>query len=235
MCGRLNMIDDLFMRSLMQSLSVSNPNEMEFSRFKMPTNDISIVREVDGVRRLQTATWWLLQAPSYSDFKPSSFTSFNTRSDKLNQLGAAGYIPYRESRCIILAKGFGETEKREGNTEYYDFIAQDSALTLGGLYREWQHPRTGEYRVSCSIITNPPHPDLMPYHSKASPLILPQTPLIIDAWLDQNNQQVEMFSELLKPALRHDFMVQQIEKPSQYLSMGEAILLRPNDIAVNIR
>ncbi|MBL4816292.1 MAG: DUF159 family protein [Shewanella sp.] len=234
MCGRLNFIDDLFMRTLMHDLSIANPNEMQFSRFKMPTNDISIVREIDGIRRLQTATWWLLQETTYEGFKPSSFTSFNTRYDKLNQQGSAGYLPYRESRCLVLAKGFGETEKLGASTKHYDFIAQDSALTLGALYREWHHPKTGEYRVSCSIITNPAHPDMMPYHSKASPLILPQDSHFLDAWLDKDNHQTDMFTELLKPALRHDFLVQEIQKPSCYNKIGEAVLLRPNDNFINI-
>ncbi|MEC4726821.1 SOS response-associated peptidase [Shewanella sp. D64] len=229
MCGRLNMIDDLFMRTLMQDLGVSNPNEMNFNRFKMPTNEISIVREQDGVRRLQPAIWWLLQEISYEGFKPSKYTSFNTRYDKLNQIGSASYLPFREHRCIILAKGFGETEKRGRSVEYYDFIAQDSAISLGGLFQEWHHPKTGEYKVSCSIITNPPHPDMEEFHSKASPLILPQSSAIQDAWLDPHNHQVNIFEHLLKPALRHNFLVQQIEKPSSYKKIGEAQLLRPYD------
>ncbi|MFT5235851.1 MAG: hypothetical protein ACI90A_001215 [Shewanella sp.] len=36
-----------------------------------------------------------------------------------------------------------------------------------------------------------------------------------------------MFEHLLKPALRHNFLVQQIEKPSTYNHKGEALLLRP--------
>ncbi|ACA88827.1 SOS response-associated peptidase family protein [Shewanella woodyi] len=229
MCGRLNMIDDLFMRALMQDLSVSNPNEMLFDRFKMPTNEISIVREINGIRQLQTATWWLLQDMGYAGFKPSKYTSFNTRYDKLNQFGSAGYAPFRESRCIVIAKGFGETEKRGSTVEYYDFIAQDSAITLGGLFQEWQHPKTGEHKISCSIITNPPHPDMQAFHSKASPLILPQSTSVRDAWLDPNNHQVEMFEHLLTPALRHNFLVQQIEKPSLYKVIGEAQQLHPYD------
>ncbi|MCL1138023.1 hypothetical protein [Shewanella pneumatophori] len=43
------------------------------------------------------------------------------------------------------------------------------------------------------------------------------------------NQQVEMFDDLLKPALRHDFTVQQINKPSQYQPIGQTARLIPND------
>ena len=57
---------------------------------------------------------------------------------------------------------------------------------------------------------------------------------IEDAWLDKDNHQTDMFTELLKPALRHDFLVQEIQKPSCYNKIGEAVLLRPNDNFINI-
>ena len=229
MCGRLNIIDDMFVQALMEDLRIKNQQEMLFGRFKMPTNDISIVREIDGERRLQTATWWLLLETAYEGFKPSRYTSFNTRFDKLNTPNSAGFQPFRESRCLVIASGFGETEKQGKDSYYHDFIAENSAIAFGGLFRDWQHPKTGETITSCSIITNPPHPDLMPYHSKASPLILPQNSEVLDAWLNPANQQVEMFEDLLKPALRHDFTVQQINKPSQYQPIGQTARLIPND------
>ncbi len=68
------------------------------------------------------------------------------------------------------------------------------------------------------------------FHSKASPLILPQSTSVRDAWLDPNNHQVDMFEHLLTPALRHNFLVQQIEKPSLYKVIGEAQQLHPYDL-----
>ena len=38
MCGHLKMIDDLFIRVLIQDLGVSNPSVIDFERFKIPTN-----------------------------------------------------------------------------------------------------------------------------------------------------------------------------------------------------
>ena len=232
MCGRLNIIDDMFVQALMEDLRINNREDMLFSRFKMPANDISIVREHNGERFLQTACWWLLQQTTYDGFKPSRYTSFNTRFDKLNQPNSAGFSAFRESRCIVIAKGFGETEKNGSSSVYHDFIAEDAAIAFGGLYREWQHPRTGESLTSCSIITNPPHPDLMPFHSKASPMILPQDELTLSAWLNPNNHQVDMFAELLIPALRHDFIAQQIDKPSLHNPIAQSSRLSPNDFLV---
>lgn len=52
--------------------------------------------------------------------------------------------------------------------------AETGGLLLGGLCREWHHRTTGEVKLSCSVITLPPHDKLKHIHSKEMPLILPQ-------------------------------------------------------------
>ncbi len=51
--------------------------------------------------------------------------------------------------------------------------AETGGLILGGLYREWMHQTTGEVKISCSVITLPPHDKLKlklkHIHSKAMP------------------------------------------------------------------
>ena len=122
MCGRLNVSDDPFLVALLKNIGIESPREkLTFGRFKRATDSISIVREINGVRQIDNAVWWLLLDKTEHDFKPSKYTSFNTRSDKLNIRNSAGYIPFRQSRCIIPAKGFGETEfKNKKPIHYYD-------------------------------------------------------------------------------------------------------------------
>lgn len=231
MCGRLNIIDDRFVQALMREMKVCNPAELQTGRFKMPTHDISIVREVDGVRQLQTANWWLLQDATAEGFKPSRYTSFNSRFDKLNQKGSASYLPYRHSRCVVVARGFGETQKQQGKSRYFDFIAQDCAIAFAGLFRQWQHPHTGTLMTSCSIITLPPEPNLQPYHSKASPMILPNDNQSLAAWLSPANQSVSDFDSWLQPNLRHSFVGQEITKPSEPMPLGSPFQLGDTQIS----
>lgn len=223
MCGRLNVSDDPFVIQLLLELGIENPREnMHFGRFKRATDIVSIVREKNGKRVLTPATWWLLLEPTETGFKPSKYTSFNSRYDKLNVPGSAAYKPFRESRCVIVAKGFGETEYQDKKPlHYHDFEAVDGALAFGGLYKEWLHRGTGEVRYSCSVITLPPHDKIKPYHSKASPLMLPQSDNTIDLWLDENNHQVEMFNDLLEPGLPQSLNVYPIDKPSTYRPVGK--------------
>lgn len=226
MCGRLNVTDSALTIGLLISLGIDlnlQPltHPLRTGRFIRATNKISIVLENAGKRQLQDAIWWLLLEQSPEGFKPNQYTSFNTRYDKLNTKGSAGFIPYRKQRCIIPATGFGETEVVEGKSKYTDFIG-DQALAFGGLYRTWLDKSTGELIHSCSIITLPPHLKLMPYHTKAMPLMLPTQSF--DAWLS-SSEEVGQFDALLKPRLQTGLTAIPIDKPSTHQEIGERIYI----------
>ena len=231
MCGRLNVSDDPFVTQLLLDLGIENPRQnMHFGRFKKAADTISIIIEKNGQRVLSPAIWWLLLDPSDKGFKPSKYTSFNSRFDKLNVPRSAAYLPYRHSRCIIVAKGFGETEFQQQGTRkvpkhYYDMEAVNGALALGGLYKEYVDKVSGEVVVGCSVITLPPHPKLQDIHSKASPLMLPQD-ATLDSWLDPNNQNVEAFNGLLQPAIRQNLHAVQVDKPSTHRPLSNPLLIK---------
>lgn len=224
MCGRLNVIDCPEVIDLCGQLGINLQNQampLRTSRFIRATNKISIVVEQNDQRRLQDAIWWLLLEQAEHGFKPSKYTSFNTRYDKLNVKGSAGYAAYRTQRCIIPAAGFGETEVINGKNQYTDFIGQ-SALALGGLYRTWLNQETGELTYSCSVITLPPHPKLMPYHTKASPLML--THDMFDLWLSPD-QDVAKFDKILAAKISVPLSAIYIDKPSSFIPINESVLI----------
>jgi putative SOS response-associated peptidase YedK len=103
--------------------------------------------------------------------------------------------------------------------------AQDGGLLLGGLCREWIHSKTSERKLSCSIITLPPHPKLKHIHSKAMPLILPQDKGLIDSWLSTNVTDTQQFSPLLLPHIPQALIAQRIDKPNSYQAIGEEELI----------
>lgn len=223
MCGRLNVTDNPLVIGLLEELGIPLwPNAVRTGRFIRATNTVSVVLEHNGQRWLQDAIWWLLLEATDSGFKPSQYTSFNTRSDKLHTKGSAGFMAYRQQRCIIPASGFGETEVIDGKSVYHDFIGE-KAIAFGGLYRTWLNKETGELTYSCSIITLPPHPKLMPYHTKAMPLMLP--PEQFDLWLSPTQQDVSVFDDLLKPVLRQQLTGFQIDKPSHFQQIGQEFVL----------
>ncbi len=227
MCGRLNVLDDPGVQGLLDFLDINLfAAPLQTGRFIRATQPVSIVREINGQRELNTADWWLLQERTNDGFKPSKYTSFNTRYDKLHVPRSAGYKPFRETRCIIPATGFGETEfVNKKPLHYFDMRAKEGeAIAFGGLYKEWLHPATGELKLSCSVITLPPHPKLKDIHSKAMPLMLPQTGQWLEQWLSPA-ADIEQFEPLLQAHLPQALIAQQIDKPSLYQAVAEPFII----------
>lgn len=213
MCGRIHIKDNSFVQLLLDELFVENPQTQRYSPFIKPCDMVSIITQEDDHRAIKPATWWLLLDEAERGFKPSRFTSFNTRFDKLNKPGSAGFIPFKSSRCIIPATGFGETQTSKGSKSvYHDLIATERAIAFAGLYRSWQHSQTGEITHSCSIITNAPHIKLAQIHTKASPATL--LPSEYDLWLDCTQSNTQALSQVLTPRINQNFQAQQIDKPS---------------------
>jgi putative SOS response-associated peptidase YedK len=227
MCGRFNATFDGGVKKLYTSLKINKVIDKPIdSRFVKAADTVSIIRNVGEQRRVENATWWLLLDETEKGFKPSKYTSFNTRYDKLNIPRSAGYHAYRNSRCIIAVKGFGETEfVNKKPIHYYDMEAESGGLIFGGLCREWQHQTTGEVKLSCSVITLPPHEKLKHIHSKAMPLILPQEPSLIDRWLDPLVNEIEQFEALLPPRIPQNLIAQQIDKPSKFNAISQVELI----------
>lgn len=224
MCGRFNVNDDSFVQLLLEGLVVENPQQQRFSDFITPCQPVSIIVEEQGQRSLRDATWWLLLDRVDGGFKPSRYTSFNTRYDKVNQPGSAGYQSFRSQRCIISASGFGETQfVNKKPVSYHNMTATEQALAFAGLYRLWRHPQTGELAYSCSIITNAPHPKLKHIHTKASPAML--TPQQYDMWLDPNNSDVNQLNSVLTPRIVTPLSAQPINKPSLREAVGDSFMI----------
>lgn len=236
MCGRLNVTDSPGLRSLCDQLDIDlwPAQGMRYSRFIRATERVSIVYRQDDKTVMNNAIWWLLldkHVDSPSGFKPSKYTSFNTRYDKLNTPRSAGYHAFRQQRCVIPATGFGETLAKDGQKIYHDMTcANDEAMAMGGLYRTWQYTdEQGAHHseMSCSVVTLPPHQALANVHTKASPLMLSLHDGSLQTWLDPQ-QTPESLEYLLAPAIRHQLEATPIDKPSTYQPVGPAFSLAPD-------
>lgn len=219
MCGRYNLIDSPEVQQLLQQLQITG-GAVRHAADIAPGARISIVRQVAQEVIISDATWWLLL--KRDSLKPDyRYASFNTRSDKLDRPGTAGYVPFRESRCIIPASAFveGLGDKRT----YFRIALRDQAIAFGGLYRSYLNPETGESALGASIITLPPLPQWQHIHPKSMPLMLPlDQPALLQAWLDPQVNDVTRFSDVLQPALRVAQQVTPIERPSTWREIGEA-------------
>lgn len=95
MCGRLNVVDCPEVIDLCGQLGISLQDRLlRTGRFIPAASTISIIVEKNQQRQLQDATWWLLLDQTETGFKPSAYTSFNTRYYKLDVPRSAGYYSY---------------------------------------------------------------------------------------------------------------------------------------------
>ena len=235
MCGSLgNVIDDPLYITLMELLEVRKQEQEKANNNPAcgPATQIDIIfedsSEPSPVRKLDTATWWLLlDKQADGSLKPSKYPSFNTRSDKLNVPRSAGYTAYRQSRCIIPATFVIEGEGGKHNRRYHKIEPQRCGFALGGLYRRWVNEQTGDVIKSCSVITLPPHPAWQDIHSKSTPLFLPtHNKELIDQWLDPHFHDVGYFDEILKPEFPEDLIVTPIERPGNLAAVGKSFVIK---------
>ncbi len=235
MCGYLgNQTDSPLVRLLLHYLGMEDAlPRLRDNPGSGPAAGVDIILEDDSGRRPQAAIWWLLlEWREAGGYRPSRYTSFNTRSDKLDEKRSAGYRPYRQARCIVPASYFIEGDGPKGRRHYHRMEPDEHAFALGGLYRTWVNKSTGEMLYSCSVITLPPHPSetWRQVHGKSTPLMLPtDRPEVIDRWLDPGFASVEDFSALLQPTFTQGVSCVPIQRPGDQKVLGDALRIdKPN-------
>lgn len=228
MCGRYNLVDHEGVRRLFAGIGMPlyPQDSLRFSPDISPASRISILRERDGQKEVADALWWLLLDPETG--KPTRYTSFNSRADKLNQPRALAYHPYRESRCIIPATAFIEG-LGDGKT-YHKIELVDQAIAFGGLYREYFNKQTGEVYTGASIITLGGHPAWQNIHADSMPLMLPMEQSVLNEWLDPNVKDVSRFESLLLPSIRSRQRITKIGKVSKWNAIEEPFEISPDDV-----
>ena len=148
-----------------------------------PTQQVSVVRDHDGVRCLDIARWGLI--PSWAKDPSIGNRMINARSETVAEKPA-----YRSSfatrRCIVPADGFYEWQ-RDPKIPYYLHPADGSVLAMAGLFAWWRDPRIAEeddpaaWVMSTTILTMGSTGPISAIHDR-SPVALPAD--LFAAWLD---------------------------------------------------
>ncbi len=100
---------------------------------------------------------------------------------------------FKRGRCIIPASGYYEWKATpDGKQPYYISAADESVMSMAGLWDQWKDPATGERVQSCTIIVAEANALTREIHDRM-PVLLP--PEKIDAWVTG-----EAGAELLLPA-----------------------------------
>lgn len=151
MCGRFGQAGDpdYYGDFLQADETVGEPLSPSWN--VAPTDPIYAVRHRKGAARLETVRWGLIPhwAPDLRTFH------INARAETLVEkpLFRDGLT---RRRCLIPADGFYEwTARSEGHIPYWFHRRDGHPLALAGVWSVRRHPQSGEWLVSCAIITGP--------------------------------------------------------------------------------
>jgi putative SOS response-associated peptidase YedK len=155
-----------------------------------PTQDVLAVTLNDQQKRGFVLLRWGL-IPSWADDPKIGSRMINARAESVRTKPSFRHA-FKHNRCLILADGFFEWQKR-GATKQPMFIGQRDGcpFAFAGLWERWQK---GPQEInSCTIITTEANDFMRPVHDRM-PVIL--SPADYDQWFTADPSDAE---QLLRP------------------------------------
>lgn len=191
-------------------------------RFNLcPTDPAPIVRALDGVRSLDTATW------DYRDAKVTELKGrrplINVQSERFQNSSA-----FAERRCLVPVDAFYEFQHIDGKAQPWAFCREDSAtFAFGGAWSLWQGP--SETVLTFTLLTTAPSPLVAEVHDRMS--------LIVDAadwpaWL--SGSKAEAVS-LLRPNPMREFVRYPVSTKVNSVRNDDPSLLDPVELPATPR
>lgn len=192
MCGRFTLRARL--NSLLQQFAAEMVQEYDIiARYNIaPTQQVPIIRQVDGHRELSMVRWGLV--PPWADPEKPLPMMNNARSEEVTEKQTFKSI-IKNKRCLILADGFYEWEKigKLKQPHYYG-LRGFKPFAFAGLWQTWHNRDRPD--DSCTIMTTIANELVGEIHDRM-PVIL--SPNNYDLWLDPEMQEPAKLSYLYEP------------------------------------
>jgi putative SOS response-associated peptidase YedK len=189
MCGRFSMgqgTDGIAGKLSVRPLAL-------LPRFNIaPTQNAPIVL-CDGAREMRLLRWGLI--PFWAKDESIGQRMINARAESLLEKPSFKR-PFERQRCLVLADGYYEWQKRGTVKVPFRFTLRDGQpFALAGLWDQW-HPSDGQPIATFTIITTAANDLACTVHDRM-PVILP--PEHYDQWLDPAVTQGARLTPLLQP------------------------------------
>ena len=146
-----------------------------------PSSDILVVRERKGVTGAEMIRWGLV--PSWAKDPAIGNRMANVRSDTALEK-TSFRAAMQKRRCLIPSDVFFEWQDVPGQKRrkpYAVAIRDGEIFALGGLWEAWRAKESGEWLITCAILTTEPNELLEPIHDRMPVIIQPDQ---YRAWLD---------------------------------------------------
>ena len=146
-----------------------------------PSSDILVVRERKAVTGAEMIRWGLV--PSWAKDPSIGNRMANVRSDTALEKSSFR-AAMQKRRCLIPADVFFEWQDVPGQKRrkpYAVAFRDGEIFALGGLWEAWRAKESGEWLITCAILTTEPNELLEPIHDRMPVIIQPDQ---YRAWLD---------------------------------------------------
>ena len=216
MCGRFNVIDNPEMRDLLQTLGVDVSVSPGINL--APTEQVQLVRHVEGRRGIAPAQWWLV--PAWAQEATRKYAMFNARSETLTQRRAFA-TPYKRQRGLVPMTHFIEWRTEQGVKQPWLVGNPEGALAVAALWDIWHGG--GSSLLSCTLVTTSAAPSFAPWH-KRMPVVL--APDERELWLD-NERAIAHDSNIFRPELKTPLRLVPLSRTASNARNKDASLLQP--------
>jgi putative SOS response-associated peptidase YedK len=160
-----------------------------------PSSDILVVRQRKGVTEAEMIRWGLV--PSWAKDPKIGNRMANVRSDTALEKSSFR-AAMQKRRCLIPADVFYEWQDIPGQKRrkpYAVAIRDGGIFALGGVWEAWRAKDSGEWLITCAILTTEPNELLQPIHDRMPVIIRPED---YASWLDPSSTTADV-SRLVAP------------------------------------
>ncbi len=159
-----------------------------------PTDEAAVVVQRDERRAVVGYRWGLV--PGWADDPRLAGRTFNARAETV-ATSPLFRDAFRRRRCLVPVDGFYEWQ-RDGAARRPLRIHDpaERPLALAGLWTGRQHPESGEWLRTFTIVTTRPNAFMAPIHDRM-PVVVP--PDLWARWLDPARRDPGELRALLEP------------------------------------
>ena len=163
MCGRYITPGEADIEREFQVVGANLPSPFRARHNVAPTQDVAVVRSVQGQRNLTRMRWGLI--PFFAQGEPGKYATFNARVETV-QTSPAYRGPWRRGqRCLVPTEGFYEWQVVPGGKQpWYIGCADQKLCAFAGLW-DSSTPPGGEPVLSVTVITLPASPLMAEIHN----------------------------------------------------------------------
>ncbi len=160
-----------------------------------PTQYLAAIREGDErARELVMLRWGLV--PFWAKDPSIGNRMINARAETVAEKPSYR-AAYRHRRCLVLADGFYEWQRRnDTKTPYYISMASGAPFALAALWEHWKDKESDATLQTTTLLTTPADNFMTPLHHRMPVILQPDT---ADEWLAGSNDLLDNIAAKTPP------------------------------------